>query len=156
MNTKLVLVGIVAILMGGGPTKAEEPPALIPGATFKALMGYVFQNHGEDAVVTDAVIMGSTKSGDEFSVYVPGGGIQLLSIVYSGAVCSSWVDDLTSGGYIFRWCANRRTVNGVPYEVQKDMYESAGGLSIKKKWLLDCQNSTDFQSMPPLVKALCP
>jgi hypothetical protein len=154
MKKRLALLAVVAMVTGIEPTMGQEPPG--PGSTLKSLMDFLVQNQGADAIITDAIILGNKGSGEEFSIFVPGGSLQLLSIPYYGAVCATWVHELTSGAYVFRWCANRRRVNGVDYEVQKDWYESAGSLRIKRKWLLDCQNSTDFQSLPDPAKALCP
>lgn len=79
------------------------------------------------------------------------------AITYSGAACGNWVAQVQSGSFTFRWCANRLTVSGVAYEVQRDIYQSVGGsLRLQGKLLLDCQNGTDYSSLPAGALPLCP
>jgi hypothetical protein len=158
MKTGLALIGVVAILAGSGPTRAGENE-LPAGSTLKS----VTESVGENATVTDAYIIGQ-KNGEDFSISVGGGNLQMLSTPWGGTPCArpGYCEINAGGGYFFVWCANRRSYNGVNWEVQKDWYESAGSTSPKKKWLLDCQNPTDFASLPDhddtghSCKALCP
>jgi hypothetical protein len=134
MNVRLALVCAVAILASVAPIRADATDLKLEAKLMTA-KDHIQRKQNDDAAVPE---------------------LKLASLVFSGSVCTNIFFQLTSGGFVFRWCANRRTVSGISYEVQKDIFESAGSLTLKRKLLLDCQNASDFQTLPAQAQALCP
>jgi hypothetical protein len=129
MNRLSALAGAAAILASIGPIGSEA---------------------------TDLRLESTLRAGRDFGIGAPTRDIHLAALTFTGGVCTNIAFQLTSGGFVFRWCTNRATVNGISYEVQKDTFESAGSLRLMKQVRLDCQNTADFQTLPSQVRRLCP
>jgi hypothetical protein len=82
--------------------------------------------------------IGPTEGSDIVS---RGGLIRATALTWTGATCSAWRPKQSIGsGFYAGYCANRRTVNGISYEVQRDDFYYYNGTVpiVTLKSLLDC------------------
>jgi hypothetical protein len=110
-----------------------------------------------NATVTNGVVEGKTQSGEEFTDMHPKMSFDSATVTtpcgvqWTGAACPS------GGTAVNRYCANRRTVGGVAYEVQHDYYYFYLGRLVRASRLLDCQASCTPGQLPVTTfSQLCP
>jgi len=151
MNIRLTLVGL-ALLMAIVPAGAEDE-----GIPLKDYTDGLLETYGPDATVTNGVVEGKTKGGEEFTDTQPKMSFDSASVVvecgvpWTGAACSG------GGTATNRYCARMATVGGVAYEVQHDYYYYYLGRLRRKSRLLDCQAPCTKDELPPDVfSQLCP
>jgi hypothetical protein len=150
MNTRLTLVGL-ALLMAIVPAGAEDE-----GIPLKDYTDGLLETYGPDATVTNGIVEGKTKGGEDFSDLHPKMSLDSATVVncgvpWTGAACPG------TGTSANRYCRNPQNIGGVAYEVQHDRYFTVNGHLYRASRLLDCQATCTPGQLPGTTFGqLCP
>ena len=153
------LVAVAAIICSPA-IATEHEPITLEGYTKELQKLQQGKNTPPNSIVNSAELYGTNPDGEKF-YFAAGMGVTVLATQPAPEtpcmfppIYSRWV-----GSFWFVWCASPNVSPFQNYEAKRDTYISFGGRPpvyfVSSHY--DCQNSSDYAAMPPVVRAaLCP